>query len=1725
MRGRRFALLALALLGSATLPAISRAVTFPTNFAVDDAVPGAGFNVPTSIAFLPDGRFFVAEKAGRVFEVRNGVKQSNPLWDGQNEVLNVNDRGLLCVAVDPHYFVNHFIYLLYTVDPDSNGDDSNDDAFARLTRYTVNFTDSSSVVASSRTILLGYNWPNGPLSASPSHTIGAMRWGADGSLMVSVGDGAQFDSADKGGQDAGAFGTGKTSSNEDIGSYRSQDITGLDGKVLRLNPANGHGYANNPYANSNLASPQSKIWCYGLRNPFRFNLRPGTGAADTSAAQPGTLYIGDVGWNTWEEMNVCKVPGVNFGWPCYEGLGPQGSYQALSPAHNGCNSFGSATNPAQPTAPLATWNHGDPSLGTPAGFSGNCSVGGVFYTRTSYPVQYRNQYIFGDYGQNWIKVATLDVNDNLVGITDFISNADAPVDFATDPISGDVFYVSITTNQVRRIRYTASTGGNTPPVASANGTPVSGQAPLTVNFTSAGTMDPDGDPFTLSWAFADGTGSTQANPTHTYANAGVYNAQLTVTDNRGGTDIRYVTITVNPTSGPFPSTQVLDSFNRANGPIGSPWTDGTVGLQIANNALVQSGQTTSNSVVWNGATFGANQEEYFTFFNSSASASEENLMLKVQGTTWSTGHIEVNYNAAQQRVYVNTYAPGQNWIGRGFISNVIFNSGDTFGARADSVGNVEVFKNGGKLGQISVAGWPFATGGGRLGLTLTSLNGSILDNFGGGNTINNANTKPVAQILLPHDGDVYWAGETINLSGTATDAQSPTDSLTLNWVLDLLHNNHVHPASWVFTGPTASFLGVNHDDGTGVHIKVKLTATDPQGLVSDTASVFIWPELDLAPSAVTVTPDPPIATQSAQWSFKLYDSKRMPAPISHWVLRAGNNLVAQGDTIVAAMDSATINVTAPAPAAGAYTLRLVADSLAAVHETDETNNVSMRSLTVNPLPGNHPPVAAATGSPLSGQAPLTVNFSGSGSTDPDGDPLTYAWTFGDGANGNGVSTSHTYASAGTYTASLTVNDGRGGSNSANLTVTVTTPPNQFPQTAVLDNFNRANGAVGGSWVDGTAGLTVNSNALTQTQTDNSTVWNGGSFGATQEIYFTFAAINNSAPEHNLMLKVQGTTWSTGHIEVAYNGPQSRITVNTYAPNQGWVGRGTISNVTFAAGDRFGARTDASGNVDVYKNTTKLATVSVGNWPFVGSGGRLGLTLTGTSGTRIDDFGGGTVTGAPVPQPDLQVSAVTVTPDPPTATQSAAYNFKLYNRGSANAGTSHWVLSAGSTLLGQGDNAVNAGDSASLSVNASIASAGTYVLRLVADSLGAVAESIETNNASVRPLTVNPLPGNHPPVAVASGSPTTGTAPLTVNFSGSGSSDPDSDPLSYAWAFGDGVNGNGLATSHQYAAGNFFAILTVTDGRGGSDTAGVNVSVTPAATGFPQTAVLDNFNRANGAIGGSWVDATSGLTINSNQLAQTVTTNSTVWNGGTFGAVQEAYLTIATAGANVQEQNLMLKVQGTSWSTGHIEVAYIAADGKVYVNTYAPTQGWIGRGSVAASFTTGNQFGARADASGNVTIYKNGVSLGTLSVGNWPFAASGGHLGLTLTGASTARYDDFGGGTVPGTAMIATLPGEATQMLRTVPLPTSLALSSPFPNPTDGSVSLSLDLPRDSQVGFEVYDVQGRQVWGAESRAYNAGHWTLRWDGMTVRGRAGVGIYLARVRVNGETMMRRFAVVR
>ncbi|MBI5709905.1 MAG: PQQ-dependent sugar dehydrogenase [Candidatus Eisenbacteria bacterium] len=444
----------LCLLAAAPAPA----VVLPPDFVSENVTPDDTFDTPVGIAFMPDGRILVAEQAGRVQVIRDGVKLPTPMWDGTGEVLQMGDRGLLGIAVDPHYALNHYLYLLYTVDPDSDAVDTNMVAFGRLTRYQVSGTDSNLVDPTTRAVLMGVTWPKGPCSGSITHAIGSLRWGADGSLLVSAGEGAEYSRVDAGGLKPALFEPGRTDPYEDIGAYRAQFVGSLAGKILRLDPATGRGYPSNPYWNGDPDAPRSKVWAYGLRNPYRFNVRPGTGAGDPALGSPGTLYIGDVGWGTWEEVDVANQPGMNFGWPCYEGFASNTQYlSGPQPSHCACGGWPSSEDPVAPTPPIVVTNHLDASQSVPPGWRGSCVIGGTFYSARRYPPPYRDGFYFADCVMKTIRVAQTSSTDSLLQVLDFASDvSEVPVDLIADPVSGDVFYTGLSTGLVYRIRYTGT---------------------------------------------------------------------------------------------------------------------------------------------------------------------------------------------------------------------------------------------------------------------------------------------------------------------------------------------------------------------------------------------------------------------------------------------------------------------------------------------------------------------------------------------------------------------------------------------------------------------------------------------------------------------------------------------------------------------------------------------------------------------------------------------------------------------------------------------------------------------------------------------------------------------------------------------------------------------------------------------------------------------------------------------------------------------------------------------------------------------------------------------------------------------------------------------------------------------------------------------------------------------------------------------------------------------
>lgn len=194
-------------------------------------------------------------------------------------------------------------------------------------------------------------------------------------------------------------------------------------------------------------------------------MRPGTGSADPAAGSPGTLYFGDVGWNTWEELDVARAPGGNYGWPCFEAFAAADSYPAATPGSSGCGTIGTPQNPGPLTLPLVAFHHNDPALSVPPGLSGECLASGVFYTGALYPAPYAGRLFLGDYETDWIATLAVDAGDALASLDGFATGAGGPVAFAADPRTGDVWYAAIRSGLVHHLRYAIPSAVAPPPVA------------------------------------------------------------------------------------------------------------------------------------------------------------------------------------------------------------------------------------------------------------------------------------------------------------------------------------------------------------------------------------------------------------------------------------------------------------------------------------------------------------------------------------------------------------------------------------------------------------------------------------------------------------------------------------------------------------------------------------------------------------------------------------------------------------------------------------------------------------------------------------------------------------------------------------------------------------------------------------------------------------------------------------------------------------------------------------------------------------------------------------------------------------------------------------------------------------------------------------------------------------------------------------------------------------
>lgn len=320
---------------------------------------------------------------------------------------------------------------------------------------------------------------------------------------------------------------------------------------------------------------------------------------------------------------------------------------------------------------------------------------------------------------------------------------------------------------------------NVPPVVDAgDGQTVDLGNSVTVNATYTDADNPEDHSAMINWddgIFEDvpvnmtGPGEGEVTAEHEYADPGDYTVEVCVTDLYGGVGCDTTVISVLPESS-FPSTLVLDDFNRPDGPMGMNWSGNTFGYNISSNQLHADYSGSNSDIYWSNEPFGADQEVYVTITRVDANGGEQDLLLKVQSNiTWGDGVVEVLYDAMNQRVQVWTYEWPQEWVQHGADIPVTFVDGDTLGARALANGTVELYRNGELLATRDITSWSHYADGGYIGLWFIGAEDAILDDFGGGTIPGGIESMSMAggaaESLTPaqldvnlEDASTFWQG-------------------------------------------------------------------------------------------------------------------------------------------------------------------------------------------------------------------------------------------------------------------------------------------------------------------------------------------------------------------------------------------------------------------------------------------------------------------------------------------------------------------------------------------------------------------------------------------------------------------------------------------------------------------------------------------------------------------------------------------------------------------------------------------------------------------------------------------------------------------------------------------------------------------------------------------------------------------------------------------------------
>ncbi len=614
---------------------------------------------------------------------------------------------------------------------------------------------------------------------------------------------------------------------------------------------------------------------------------------------------------------------------------------------------------------------------------GASTIGGVVYNGTRYPADYRGDIFVADYVQGWVKRLEVDANDRVTAVRDFATDWPTGVDIQAAPGDGDIVYADLgyagPPAGVRRFSYTGAT--NAPPTASATATPSSGAPPLAVSFSSAGSSDPDGDALSYYWQFGDGSpGTSSPNPSHTYSSAGTYAAALTVSDGQGNSDSETVTISVG-NSGPTASISApLDESLYRDG--------GTVALR-GSGTDPDDGPLPDSALSWqvllhhgshiheHSSATGAQASFVAATDHDADSYYEVRLTVTDSSGLKQTKNVDVRPQTSSLTLASSPAGAPLEYVGVQ-SGAAPFTREAAVGYRA-AISAAETFVRDGVTYRF--AAW--SDGGARQ-----------------------------------HEVTVGAADSTLTASYTP---DTGTQTLTFTPEAD----------TWVDASrPTTAFGGSSQ-------MRVDTSPASQSFMRFRVAGIagrqIRAVRLRLHQRDSSRTGGRVFAISSSSWAESMTWNTR---PAIDGAQLASFGAVAAGNWYEVPLT--------PGAVSGDGTISLGLDSTSSDAATWGTREFTEKPQLVVDVQGsaaNAPPVARAAATPASGAAPLAVSLSSAGSSDPDGDPLSYYWQFGDGSPGStAANPSHTYSAPGTYSAALTISDGQGNSDSETVTIEVRNPP-------------------------------------------------------------------------------------------------------------------------------------------------------------------------------------------------------------------------------------------------------------------------------------------------------------------------------------------------------------------------------------------------------------------------------------------------------------------------------------------------------------------------------------------------------------------------------------------------------------------------------------------------------------------------------------------------------------